>query len=119
MSSLGAFIRSKRKLACFSLKNLGEAVGVSDSELMKIENGQRKSPNWETLCKLAHVLGFHPFEILLVSGYISEDDINPSLKIRGMDLLMKEDVETVQLFVDFMVASQSKRSSLRGKPNEL
>ena len=74
---VGEFIKDRRESLNISLKKLGEACGVSDSEILKIESGQRKNPNWTTLCKIARALNFHPFELLLKAGYISETDINP------------------------------------------
>ena len=38
-------------------------------EILKIENGTRKKPSWEHLCKIAKALNFHPFEVLLNAGY--------------------------------------------------
>ena len=87
MPNLGEMIKNKREAAGLSQKKLGTACGLSDSEIMKIENGQRKTPSWKNLCKIAQALDFHPFEILLVAGYITENDI-----------------ETIQLFVDFVIS---------------
>lgn len=111
MPHVGDFVKAKRELAQYSLKKLGDAAGVSDSELLKIENGQRKTPNWEILCRIARALEFHPFEILLVAGYISEEDVDPALRITGIDQLEGDDLKTVQLFIDFMIRTKSQRSS--------
>lgn len=102
MPDLGQWIKHKREAAGLSLKKLGTACGVSDSEIMKIENGTRKNPNWSTLCEIARILKFHPFEILLVAGYITENDIHPSLKIHGLEKLNTDDVVMLQLFIDFL-----------------
>lgn len=104
MPNLGEMIKNKRKVAGLSQRRLGKACGLSDSEIMKIENGQRKTPSWESLCRIAQALGFHPFEILLKAGYITENDINPELRLRGLDRLNEKDIETVQLFVDFIIS---------------
>ena len=42
MPNLGEMIKNKREAAGLSQKRLGTACGLSDSEIMKIENGQRK-----------------------------------------------------------------------------
>lgn len=107
MSKVGKLIKENRIRSGLSLKKLGSLCGVSDTEIFKIENGSRKQPNWHTLCKIAHVLEFHPFELLLVAGYISEKDINPNLKIYRLDELSKEDLIIVQLFIDFIVEKNS------------
>ena len=106
---IGDFIRERRELMNMSLKKLGEACGISDSEILKIESGQRKSPNWTTLCKVARPLGFHPFEVLLKAGYICESDINPILRITGLNRLSADDIEVVQSVVDALVARNAKK----------
>ena len=97
MPNLGEMIKNKREAAGLSQKRLGTACGLSDSEIMKIENGLRKTPSWKNLCKIAQVLDFHPFEILLVAGYITENDI-----------------ETIQLFVDFMISRKGTDGNPEG-----
>ena len=53
MLELGQFIKEKRESAGLSQKALGEAAGISDSAVQRIESGSRKTPGWETLCKIA------------------------------------------------------------------
>ena len=77
MFNVGQMIKEKREAAGLSLEKLQDACGVSDGEIMKIEKDEDKTPNWESLCKIAQALNFHPFEILLAAGYITEKDTNP------------------------------------------
>ena len=84
MPEIGQMIKSRREAMGLSLKKLAIACGSSDSEIMKIENGTRKNPNWATLCK-SRALNFHPFEILLAAGYISENDMHPNCQIHGLE----------------------------------
>ena len=102
MSDLGQFLKDKRNSSGLSLKKLSLATGISDSELSKIEHGVRKNPNWEHLCKIAKALNFHPFEILLIAGYITPKDIHPSLPINGLEDLTEQQLYTCQIFVDFI-----------------
>ena len=104
MPNLGEMIKNKREAAGLSQKRLGTDCGLSDSEIMKIENGQRKTPSWKNLCKIAQGLDFHPFEMLLVAGNNNEKDINPEVMLQGLDKLNKNDIETIQLFVDFVIS---------------
>lgn len=114
MPNLGEMIKNKREAAGLSQKRLGIACGLSDSEIMKIENGQRKTPSWKNLCKIAQALDFHPFEILLEAGYITEKDINPEVRLHGLDKLNENDIETIQLFVDFVVSRKDTSKTPRG-----
>ena len=104
MTSIGEFIKNKRTELGLSQKRLGTMVDLSDSEIMKIENGTRKTPNWESLCRLAGVFDISPLEILLISGYITDDDINPQIKIKGLEKLNDEDLKNVQQYVDFIIS---------------
>ena len=81
---------------------------------MKIENGVRKKPNWENLCRIAQTLDFHPFELLLAAGYISEKDIHPSIQLHGLENLSSTDLEYLQLFIDFMISKQSIDGNSKG-----
>lgn len=111
MHGLGELIKARREAAGLSLKRLGSACGVSDSEIMKIENGSRKNPNWNTLCEISQTLDFHPFELLLVAGYITENDIHPNSKIHGLEKLSTDDVKMVQLFIDFLAMRSGMNST--------
>jgi transcriptional regulator with XRE-family HTH domain len=52
MPEIGQMIKSRREAMGLSLKKLAIACGSSDSEIMKIENGTRKNPNWATVTAL-------------------------------------------------------------------
>ena len=110
MISIGEFIKNKRTELGLSQKKLGVMVGLSDSEIMKIENGTRKTPNWESLCKLAGVFEISPLEILLISGYITDDDINPQIKIKGLEKLSDEDLKNVQQYIDFIISCKDNQT---------
>lgn len=116
MPKLGQFIKEKREEAGLSQKKLGVACGVSDSEIFKIETGVRKNPSWITLCEISKALSFHPFELLLIAGYISESDIHPSLRIHGLEDLNKNELNDVQQYIDFLI---SKRESKDKLPEEV
>lgn len=108
MADVGLFIKSLREEAGYSLKKLATLCGISDSELFKIENGTRQNPNWKNLCEIAKVLEIHPFKILLEAGYIDENDVNPVLKIKGLDKLDSNELHLVQLYVDFLLEKRNE-----------
>lgn len=114
MSCLGEMIRKKRVAAGLSQKKLGIACGLSDSEILKIENGTRKKPNWINLCKIAKALNFHPFEILLAAGYITEKDISPYVNICGLDKLNEKELYVVQTFISFLISQKAHNGILEG-----
>ncbi|MCI9420875.1 helix-turn-helix domain-containing protein [Lachnospiraceae bacterium 48-42] len=114
MPNLGEMIKAKREAAGLSQKKLGTACGLSDSEIMKIENGQRKSPNWKNLCSIAQALNFHPFEILLAAGYITEKDINPCVNLCGLEKLDEKEMDTLQVFIDFLISRKDAKGISEG-----
>lgn len=114
MPNLGDMIKEKREAVGLSQKKLAEACSLSDSEIMKIESGRRETPSWKNLCKIAKALDFHPFEILLAAGYITEEDISPSIRLRGLDKLDEKGMATVQLFIDFIISRKDMDGLSKG-----
>jgi len=107
MLELGQFIKEKREAAGLSQKALGAAAGISDSAVQRIEAGERKTPGWDTLCKIAKALDFHPFEILQNAGYITAEDLKPySQPLQGLSELNQTELKYVQLFADFIKANR-------------
>lgn len=104
MPDLGQFIKNKREVAGLSQKTLGNISGVSDTAIHNIEIGKTKNPGWDLLCRIALALGFHPFEIMKAAGYITDEDINPALLLKGLDRLDNNEREIVQLFIDFVLS---------------
>ena len=114
MPELGEFIKEKREAAGLSFKKLSKTSGVSDSEIKRIENGARQTPSWNNLCKIAKALDFHPFEILLTAGYISEEDIHPVSRLKGLDDLSENELNIVQLFIDFIKTQRNNNEPEKG-----
>lgn len=108
MSDLGTLIKLKRQASKLSQKKLGDACGLSDTTISKIEAGCRETPQWNTLCKIAQALSFHPFEILLAAGYITKGDIHPYLRVHDLENLNEDEIEDVQLFIDFLQTRKQK-----------
>lgn len=83
-TDLGTRIRELRHARGLSVKKLGELCNVSDSEVSRIENGERTSPNCFTLCRMARVLRQSPLDFLVLYGAITEEEIEAyeSISIR-------------------------------------
>ena len=71
-------------------------------------NGTRQNPNWKNLCEIAKALDIHPFEFLLEAEYISETDINPIIRLKGLDKLNSSELDLVQLYVDFLLEKRNE-----------
>lgn len=119
MIAVGDYIKQKREAVGYSLKKMASLCGISDSELYKIENGSRQNPNWRNLCEIAKSLDVHPFEILLVAGYIADTDINPVHKLKRLGKLSNDELELVQLYIDFLIEKQDGSLKGNGERNDL
>lgn len=110
MTSIGHFIKEKRESAGFTQARLAKACGLKyDSAICKIENGSQKI-DWETLGKISKVLGnFHVFEALKVAGFITDDDINPQLKLHHLEELNTDELNELQEVINFFLYRKNKK----------
>ena len=119
MSNIGDMIKQNRELYGYSRKKLAELSKISDSELMKIENGKRKNPNWKKICEIAKVLDINPVEFMIKTGYITPKDLNPVYMLKRVDKLEQDDLRDLQLFIDFLILRKKSRLERIGENNDL
>ena len=81
---LSDLLRSKRIERNYSIRGLSRIVGISDTELSRIENGERKNFNLITLINLCEVLEIDFIKLLKVTGYLSNNYlIQPNHNLDG------------------------------------
>ncbi len=119
MAGVGDVIKENRELCGYSRKKLAELSGISDSELLKIENGERKSPSWRNLCEIAKAINISPIEFLIKTGYLSQKDLNPVYMLKRVDKLEQEDLCDLQLFIDFLISKKNADLKGSGENNDL
>lgn len=119
MDSFGYIIKENREQYGYSRKKLAELSNISDSELMKIENGERKNPSLNNICKIAKALDISPIEFLIKTGYITPKDLNPAYMLKRVDKLEQEDMRELQLFIDFLISKKNANSEKSGEGNDL
>lgn len=72
-NSLGSFLKEKRKMKGYSLRDVEELKSISNAYLSQIENGKIKKPSANILYKLSQLYEV-PFDLLLkVSGIINNN----------------------------------------------
>jgi transcriptional regulator with XRE-family HTH domain len=71
-TELGKYIESIRTLRELSQRQLAERAGISNTEVWRIETGQRKNPTPAVLKALAPHLEVPYEELLIKAGYIEE-----------------------------------------------
>ena len=67
---LAEILKLKRVAMGYSKRNLASEVGISHTELTRIENGSRENYNVVTLINLCNVLKIHFVRLLKISGYL-------------------------------------------------
>ena len=78
VENFGEYLRTLRLEKRYSLREVEELSGVSNSYLGLIERGQRPIPGADILTKLAPVFDVPVRELLAVAGYLKEEDISLS-----------------------------------------
>lgn len=119
MEDVGNVIKDNRERCGFSRKKLAELSGISDSELMKIENGERKNPSWRNLCEIAKALEISPVEFMIKTGYITVKDLNPVYMLKRVDKLEQDDLTDLQLFIDFLISRKKTKLEGQGETNDI
>lgn len=108
MNKIGSLIAERREKLGLSFKELSRKCRVSDTEIMKIENGTRQKPSWIHLCNMAKVLEISPLLLMEKAGYITEDEVAYVNRIAGIDRLSNENLVVVQKFINFLLSEQEK-----------
>jgi len=67
-------IRLRREQKGYSLRELKEMTGISESYLSRLEKNERKSPTYPIMQKIARVLDFNIAELLELSNQNEIDD---------------------------------------------
>jgi transcriptional regulator with XRE-family HTH domain len=75
---LGAFIRQHRQAAGLTAQQLGQAVGVDKTTILRIEAGSIREPSPATLQRVARVLKVDLEDIFALAGYATPEGL-PSL----------------------------------------
>jgi len=78
VENFGEYLRTLRLEKRYSLREVEELSGVSNSYLGLIERGQRPIPGADILKKLAPVFDVPVRDLLAVAGYLKEEDISLS-----------------------------------------
>ena len=76
--NFGEYLRTLRLEKRYSLREVEELSGVSNSYLGLIERGQRPIPGADILKKLAPVYDVPVRDLLVAAGYLKEEDISLS-----------------------------------------
>jgi transcriptional regulator with XRE-family HTH domain len=76
--NFGEYLRTLRLEKRYSLREVEELSGVSNSYLGMIERGQRPIPQADILKKIAPVYDVPVRDLLAAAGYLNEEDVSLS-----------------------------------------
>ncbi len=113
MSDYRQLLKSKRESIGMSQKKLAEICGLHDTDIHRIENGEKKNPKWEQLCQIANALEISPIEILISAGYMKESEVTPCSLLCGVTELDADDIKDLQVFVNYLRYRKSTVSNKR------
>lgn len=76
MTTLGTTIKEARKRNGFTLKQVEDALGISNAYLSQLENEKIKSPSANILYKLSSLYGIQLKDLLASAGMIEKKEQN-------------------------------------------
>lgn len=96
MNSLGELIIKLREDKEFSQRQLALYAKVSNTEISKIESGERQKPNPDILKRIAPVLGTSYEELMIAAGYMPEK-YNLSGEVQRLKQWRDENFDLIEL----------------------
>lgn len=108
---LGQIIRKGRKAKNMSQTDLGNPLGLYDSDISRIERG--KDISLGLLAQIADVLELDMLDMLVGSGYISEQSVSKHQIIpwEGLSMLTETDMLYIKYFVDTLIEKRKGESA--------
>ena len=109
VDALGEFIRSQRRLAKLSLRDLAERARVSNPYLSQIERGLH-APSVRVLTSIAAALGLSAETLLAEAGLLDEDAASETTEaaIRSDEALTDEQKDALLAVYRSYVAANAK-----------
>lgn len=97
--TLGEFVQERRKLLGLSRNMLATRIGISHTEIHRIENGERKQPSLKVLTALASELQVQPEKLMEYSGYKQSEDA-PTISTLYPSIKTDKQKETIEKIID-------------------
>jgi len=98
--SLSEFIRAVRKQRGLSQRQLSLLSGISNSEISRIEAGERKNPSPDVLKALSKPLGVAYEELMKVAGYLNTNNLKETQNARPLPSWVYKLPPDMQKFVE-------------------
>src|SRR5690554_1170183 len=120
MGKLGKLIRTQREKSGLSQRRLAELVNISNTEISRIESGERKRPAPFILKRIAPHIGVNYKELLEAAGYdelfveqnsmvAKEDSLAYVNAVKDFSNLTPEEQEKLKTFKEFLLSRREKK----------
>lgn len=122
---LAEILKGKRILSGNSLRNVANEVGISHTELARIENGNRENFSLLTLVNLCEVLNIDMVKLLMITGYIPIEeemidentltalndviemlDLNETIKEESLNEECEEEIEPHEIHLTIHIVNE-------------
>ena len=87
--------RKRRIMLGYSKRKLAAIVGISDTEISRIEHGERENYNLVTLIRLCEVLKIDFIHLLVLAGYLPSNQIDNEDNITEMESLLDDEEDDI------------------------
>lgn len=94
--------RKKRIELGYSKRKLASIVGISDTELSRIEHGERENYNLITLIKMCEVLNINFIRLLVAAEYIEPDLVEDAVS-SGKKNIKNEPSDNVEDLTELII----------------
>jgi transcriptional regulator with XRE-family HTH domain len=111
--TLGSFLKQRRELMMLTLRQVEEAIGISNAYLSQLENNKIKKPSLNFLYKLGNLYGVELDDLLVAAGIVHRQDLSGSSNVRPLTLdgLTITEKEQAQLMEYLQFLRSKKRIS--------
>lgn len=99
---LGAYLRKAREEAGISIRSLMARVGIDQAQIIRLEQGQVKSPRADVLGRIAEEIGLPVADVMTMAGYPTPrqlPNLRPYMRAKYRNLPL-EAVDEVERFIE-------------------
>ena len=107
MTDLGSYLKQAREKKGFSMNDVYQLTGITDSRISKLENNSYTEPSPLMLKKLAECYSISIVDLFIRAGYLTFESLNLCSQIfQGIDRLTDDDRKHIQGQIDYIISKQ-------------
>lgn len=103
MATLGEYLKFSREKIGYSLSQVYEKTGITDSRLSRMEHDATQCPP-EELKKLADLYQVSLVELFIMAGYLTNEDLSGYQRVfNGVSELDEEEKDHIQQCINLLI----------------